>query len=116
MSTWSSKLTPLWLLALFFGILFFRNVLRKGFTFVPTTRYDNFGWITDISLFIRRLKWEIFFNKKKRRDCQSYGLEQEVWEGLEALEGLLEEGNREPREGPMQKKVLDLHHKKCTHV
>lgn len=76
------------------------SILSKGLIFVPTTRFDNFGWVKDLNLFIRRLKWAMFFNKKNKRECQAYGLEQNDWEGFKTLESLWAGSNRELEEGP----------------
>lgn len=31
------------------------NLLKKGFTFTPTSIYDSFTWVKDINLFARKL-------------------------------------------------------------
>lgn len=75
------------------------KVLKKGLSFVPTTKFDDFEWTKDLNLFVRKLKWARFFHKKKEK-CTDFGVDMEDLEGMEVLEGLLEEGTRPIGEGP----------------
>lgn len=74
-------------------------MLKKGLSFVPMTRFDDFEWMKDLNLFIRRAKWVRFFYKKKDK-CSDFGLDLDDLEGMEVLEDLLEEGKRPSGEGP----------------
>lgn len=75
-------------------------VLSKGLSYVPTTTYDSFNWIKDINLFVRKLKWHKVFRQKDRKTCDELGITLEDLTCVSDLTDLLDDNDRDRREGP----------------
>lgn len=50
------------------------DVLCKGISFVPPTRFYVFTWIKDLHLFVQKLKWRKFLTLNDRKLCRELGL------------------------------------------
>lgn len=76
------------------------ELLQRGLSFVPTSRYNSFHWVKDINLFVRKIKWARFFENKDRERAHDLGLDQTDLVGLRILEELEEENEKVQGLGP----------------
>ncbi|CAJ0938041.1 unnamed protein product, partial [Ranitomeya imitator] len=70
------------------------GILQKGLNFVPTNRYNCFGWFKDLNLFCRKLKWKKFFKHHNSEECLQQGIQEEDWDSYQDLVGLLAENEQ----------------------
>lgn len=61
------------------------EILCKGLTFVPTARFSTFSWI-------RKLKWNTFFQFKNVQEAQSLWITFNDLAGVRMLSARLDEG------------------------